>query len=93
MSDESLNSSFSRKEEIIKDTGALKVAWGEGEKDCVKYVIDEDNCIGCTKCARTCPVKAISGKAKKVHVIAPDICIGCGQCVEACPKESIHVKD
>ena len=51
--------------------------------------IDEDKCIGCTKCARNCPVGAISGEIKKTHYIDPSKCIKCGVCVENCPKNAI----
>ncbi|MBO4288520.1 MAG: iron-containing alcohol dehydrogenase [Lachnospiraceae bacterium] len=52
------------------------------------YTITE-NCIGCTLCARNCPVKAITGRPKERHVIDADVCIGCGLCGKLCPKEAI----
>lgn len=48
-----------------------------------------DKCIGCTKCAKVCPVHCISGKVKQLHVIDQDICIKCGACQEACPVDAI----
>lgn len=48
-----------------------------------------DACIGCTKCAKACPVGCISGKVKERHVIDQNACIKCGACMDACPK---HVK-
>ena len=91
MSDESLNSSFNRKDEIIKDSGSLASggAAAESEAGAVKYEIDEDSCVGCKLCVKACPVKAITGKAKQLHKIDPDTCIGCGQCAEVCPKKAI----
>lgn len=54
-----------------------------------KIVIKEDLCKGCTKCARTCPVSAISGTVKEVHVIDQDKCIKCEACIGACPFKAI----
>ena len=53
-------------------------------KDLVKYYILPDKCIGCTLCARNCPVNCISGERKKTHVIDQSICIKCGKCYEVC---------
>ncbi len=54
----------------------------------LSYVITE-NCRGCTKCVKVCPVDAISGKVKEVHEIDQDKCIKCGACIEACPFDAI----
>jgi len=48
-----------------------------------------DKCIGCTKCARNCPVSAISGKVKERHVIDTEKCIKCGTCMEVCPTRAV----
>ncbi len=53
-------------------------------KDLVRYEILPDKCIGCTLCARRCPVPCIEGERKQVHVIDQERCIKCGQCYEAC---------
>ena len=52
-------------------------------------VIDESLCIGCTLCMQACPVDAILGAAKQMHVILPDLCTGCDLCVAPCPVDCI----
>lgn len=52
-----------------------------------------DKCIGCTACARVCPVNCISGRIKEKHVIDNDKCTHCGQCVVACPVNAIFEGD
>jgi len=48
-----------------------------------------DKCIGCTKCARSCPVSCISGNVKGIHFIHQDKCIKCGACYSSCPVNAI----
>jgi NADH-quinone oxidoreductase subunit F len=54
------------------------------------YEVIEDKCIGCTLCARKCPVDCISGEPKKVHHIDQDACIKCGACYDACKFDAIN---
>ena len=61
-------------------------------KDLLSYEIDEEKCIGCTACARVCPVNAISGKVKQPHVIDQSTCIKCGACMETCKFGAITKK-
>lgn len=58
----------------------------------IRYDILEDKCIGCTACAKACPVNAISGSVKAVHVIDQDKCIKCGQCLAKCKFSAILVE-
>lgn len=60
-------------------------------KALVKYTIIKDKCVGCTLCARTCPVKCISGKPKEVHIINGDECIKCGQCFKVCKFGAVEI--
>ena len=53
-------------------------------KSLVKYTILTDKCIGCTLCARRCPVNCIAGERKQPHEIDQSRCIKCGECFTAC---------
>ena len=46
-------------------------------------------CNGCGSCVRLCPVDAISGERKAVHVVDENLCIECGACGRICPKGSV----
>ncbi|MCB2296474.1 NADH-quinone oxidoreductase subunit NuoF [Clostridium tagluense] len=61
-------------------------------KTCVKLktiFIEAELCKGCSKCARICPVNAISGKVKEPFKIDQNKCIKCGACIEACAFKAI----
>lgn len=57
----------------------------------ITYKIDKNKCVGCTLCARNCPVSAISGTVKKPHEIDSLKCIKCGKCKENCRFGAIEV--
>jgi len=56
-------------------------------KALVSYYVDAEKCQGCGSCARACPVEAISGGKRMVHVIDQNKCIKCGSCFNACPDK------
>ena len=58
----------------------------------ITYNIIPEKCTGCTACSRVCPVQAITGEKKKVHIINQLICIKCGKCYDIC-KFSAVLKD
>ena len=60
-------------------------------KDLMQYVVISENCVGCTACARVCPVGAVKGEKKEVHSIDQSICIKCGACLEKCKFNAIEV--
>ena len=54
-----------------------------------RIYIDPELCKGCSKCARQCPVEAISGKVKEPFSIDLEKCIRCGSCISTCPFGAI----
>lgn len=70
---------------------------GDSEKVARRYVpprlavIDQDVCIGCTKCISPCPTQAIVGAKKHNHFVLASDCTGCGLCVAVCPVDCIEM--
>jgi electron transport complex protein RnfB len=56
-------------------------------------LIDEDTCIGCTKCIQACPVDAIVGASKSMHTVIASWCTGCELCIPPCPVDCIVMAD
>lgn len=77
------------REEYIAHVVDKKCPAGEC-KALLNYVIDPEKCKGCSKCARVCPVGAISGEIKKPFVIDTSKCIKCGSCKEGCKFNAIR---
>lgn len=57
-----------------------------------RYIINPDICIGCSKCAKNCPVNAISGVVKHPYQINTTVCIKCGACKDNCAFGAIYVE-
>ncbi|ASV76443.1 NAD-reducing hydrogenase subunit HoxF [Thermogutta terrifontis] len=55
----------------------------------IRYEIDPEKCVGCTACARNCPVECISGERRKPHVIDQTRCIKCGRCFQVCRFDAV----
>ena len=60
-------------------------------KQLLTYTVIEENCTGCTVCAKNCSVDAIIGDRKQPHIIIQDKCIKCGICYTKCKFEAIQV--
>ena len=55
-------------------------------------IIDQLNCVGCSKCLKKCPVDAIVGSPNKSHFILFESCIACTLCIDICPTDCISIK-
>jgi NADH-quinone oxidoreductase subunit F len=58
----------------------------------VRYYILPEKCMACGICLRACPVEAIQGGKRLVHIIVQEKCIKCGTCLEVCPEKFKAVK-
>jgi len=58
--------------------------------DLIRYVVT-DTCIGCTRCAQECPVKAIPVTPYRKHAIDVKLCTRCDICRKGCPVEAIKI--
>ena len=56
-----------------------------------QFIIDPEKCKGCTRCAKKCPVGAISGNVKEPHTIDTEKCIRCAQCKDVCSFGAVEI--
>ncbi|MCP4134882.1 MAG: NADH-quinone oxidoreductase subunit NuoF [bacterium] len=77
-------------EEVLEHINDGKCRSGKC-KDLVSYSIDEEKCIGCTVCARKCPVNCITGERKVAHEIDQSNCVKCGACLDSCKFGAVLV--
>jgi NADH:ubiquinone oxidoreductase subunit F (NADH-binding)/(2Fe-2S) ferredoxin/NAD-dependent dihydropyrimidine dehydrogenase PreA subunit len=56
----------------------------------IHYEISKEKCVGCTVCARNCPVTCISGARREPHVIDQSRCVKCGKCFEVCRFDAVQ---
>lgn len=81
-----LASALADKMGVVADLSAME------EKPPSVAFINEDLCVGCTRCYKRCPTDAIVGANKQIHVVIADSCTGCEKCVEACPTECLTIR-
>src|SRR5215213_4195977 len=77
--------------------GLSSAARGSSQNACRRMkrdaaaLIDEANCIGCTRCIDACPVDAIVGAQGLMHTVVESWCIGCALCLPPCPVDCIEM--
>ena len=69
--------------------GALQNTFGRFAK--FSKTVNEDECIGCKLCEKTCPSEAIKVTTdNKKATINTSLCHQCSNCQQVCPKSAIH---
>ena len=79
-------------EELASLLGKSVHLAGVAEKAPAIAHINENLCVGCTKCFKRCPSDAIMGANNMIHSVFADACIGCEKCFEVCPTECIEMR-
>jgi electron transport complex protein RnfB len=78
-------------EALAKKLGVTADLSDHEEKGPEYAIIEEDLCIGCTRCIKECSVDAILGASKQMHTIITDSCHGCAKCFKVCPTDAIKM--
>ncbi|TSA26629.1 MAG: NADH-quinone oxidoreductase subunit F, partial [Bacteroidetes bacterium] len=61
-------------------------------KELIAYYIDPEKCQACMICFKKCPVEAIDGARKTIHIIDQEKCTRCNTCFEVCPSKFAAVR-
>ena len=79
-------------EDLAKLLGVTADLSGVDDKPAMIAYINENLCVGCTKCFKRCPTDAIMGANNMIHSVFSDACIGCELCFEVCPTECVEMR-
>ncbi len=77
------------RDEYLAHVRDKKCPGGVCRKLITYYILD--NCTGCMACIQVCPVSAITGEKKKIHVLDQELCTKCGACYNVCKFDAIEV--
>ena len=53
--------------------------------------VQEDLCIGCTRCYQVCPTDSLIGAPQQVHTVIPEVCTSCEDCISLCPTGALRM--
>lgn len=77
--------------QLAKRLGVRADLSGQVARVPVYAQVDEELCIGCTRCLKECSVDAIVGATKLMHTVISEVCHGCGKCAQVCPTNGIRM--
>ncbi|MBF0392464.1 MAG: RnfABCDGE type electron transport complex subunit B [Alphaproteobacteria bacterium] len=77
----------------IAEKLGVSVSFGDQEElEPEVAFVNEDLCIGCTRCLKECSTDAIVGAAKQIHTVIAEVCHACGKCAKVCPTDCIEMR-